>query len=109
MKYLVRLIALPFWAIIYLIFAVFSTFLGLSRLCYEFILYGGEQITHDDKKNRNTIFEVYQKLEQIEASFKVDPRSNCNHAWDQEVGCSKTTALRQKCVICGVQNTIKTF
>ena len=103
MKYIIRLIALPFWAMVYLIFALYLTFKGFFKLCYGFVIYGGEQITHNHQDNKNTIFQVYQKLERMEASFKVDPRSKCNHVWEQEVGYGQTTAPRQKCVICGVQ------
>jgi hypothetical protein len=39
----------------------------------------------------------------MELSIKVDPRSQCNHVWEQEVGYGQTTAPRQKCVICEVQ------
>ena len=73
------------------------------------MVYGGEQITLNHKDNRASIFEVYQKLEQMELNSKVDPRSNCNHVWEKEIGYGQTTMPRQKCVICGVQNTIKTF
>lgn len=67
------------------------------------MLYGGEQITYDKRLNRDTIISVYQKLEDMEAVNKLDPRSHCNHVWEQEVGYGQTTAPRQKCVICGVQ------
>jgi hypothetical protein len=103
MKYIIRLIALPFWAIIYLIFAIYRVIVGLLKLCYGFIIHGGEQITYDGTLNRNTIFKTYLKLEEMELRIKVDPRSQCNHVWEQEVGYGQTTAPRQKCVICGVQ------
>lgn len=72
-------------------------------MCYRFVVHGGEQITHDKTLNRDTIFKTYLKLEQIEANLKADPRSNCNHIWEQEVGYGQTTTPRQKCVMCGVQ------
>lgn len=103
MKYIIRLIVLPFWATCYLIFALYLVLVGVAKLCYGFVLYGGEQITNNSKHNRDTIFQVYQKLEQMEASFKIDPRSQCNHVWEQEVGYGQTTAPRQKCAICGLQ------
>ncbi|MEI6882596.1 MAG: hypothetical protein WCK82_14850 [Bacteroidota bacterium] len=109
MKYIIRLIALPFWAIIYLTFAIYRVIVGLSKMCYGFIVHGGEQITYDNTLNRNTIFKTYLKLEEMELSLKVDPRSHCNHVWQEEVGYGQTTAPRQKCVICGVENIIKTF
>ncbi len=109
MKYILRLMVLPFWVIIYLVFALYLTFKGTLKMCYGFVLYGGEQITYDKRLNRDTIISVYQKLEDMEAVNKVDPRVCCNHVWEQEVGYGQTTAPRQKCVICGVQNTIKTF
>jgi hypothetical protein len=109
MKYVIRLIALPFWATCYLIFALYLTFRGFFKMCYGFIVYGGEQITYDSTLNHNTIFRTYLKLEEMELSLKVDPRSQCNHVWEQEVGYGQTTAPRQKCVICGVEFHNKTF
>lgn len=109
MKYIIRLIVLPFWAMIYLIFAIYRVILGLSKMCYEFIVHGGEQITYDNTLNRNTIFKTYLKLEEIELGLKVDPRSLCNHVWEQEIGYGQTTAPRKKCVICGLQLDTKTF
>lgn len=109
MKYLVRLIALPFWATSYFIFALFITFRGFFKMCYGFVVYGGEQVTYDETLNNKTIFKTYLKLEEMELSLKFDPRSNCNHVWEEQVGYGQTTAPKQKCVICGVQNTIKTF
>lgn len=109
MKYIIRFIALPFWAVSYFIFALYITFRGFFKMCYGFVVYGGEQVTYDETLNNKTIFKTYLKLEEMEASFKVDPRSQCNHVWEQEVSYGQTTAPRQKCVICGVQNTIKTF
>jgi hypothetical protein len=109
MKYLIRIIALPFWASIYLIFAISRVFKRFFTLCFDFIAHGGEQITNDNQLNRNTIFEVYKKIEQMEASMNIDSRSNCNHVWEQTIGYGSTSAPRQKCVICGVENTIKTF
>jgi hypothetical protein len=103
MKYAIRLIVLPFWATCYLIFAIYLTFIGFFKMCYDFIIYGGEQVTYDKKLNRDSILKTYLKLEEIEASFKVDPRSQCNHVWEQEVSYGQTTAPRQKCVVCGVQ------
>lgn len=79
MKYIIRIIALPFWAICYLIFALFITFRGLFKLSYEFVVFGGEQITYNKSLNKETIFKTYLKLEEMEAGFKVDPRSQCNH------------------------------
>jgi hypothetical protein len=109
MKYIIRLIALPFWATIYLIFAVYRVIVGLLKMCYGFIIHGGEQITYDSTLNRNTIFRTYLKLEEMELGLKADPRSHCNHVWEQEVGYGQTTAPRQKCVICGVEFQTKTF
>ena len=109
MKYIIRFIALPFWAVSYFIFALYITFRGFFKMCYGFVVYGGEQVTYDETLNNKTIFKTYLKLEEMEASFKVDPRSQCNHVWEQEVSYGQTTAPRQKCVICGVQNIIKTF
>jgi hypothetical protein len=102
MKYIVRILVLPFWATAYLIFNTYYTLIGLFKISYGFIVYGGEQITHNHKDNRNTIFEVYQKIEQMELNSKVDPRSQCNHVWEQEVPYGATSQPRQKCVVCGV-------
>ena len=72
-------------------------------MCYGFVVHGGEQITYDSTLNHNTIFKTYLKLEEMDFGLKVDPRSQCNHVWEQEVNYGQTTAPRQKCVICGVQ------
>lgn len=109
MKYIIRLIALPFWVVIYLIFAIYRVIMGVLKMCYGFIIHGGEQITYDDTLNRNTIFKTYIKLEEIELGLKVDPRSHCNHVWNEEGSYGQTNAPIKKCVICGLQNTIKTF
>jgi hypothetical protein len=109
MKYILRIIALPFALMIWIIFSIYSLLKGFFLLSYNFIIYGGEQIIHNKKSNRNTIFEVYEKLDKLELTLKTDPRSQCNHVWEEEVGYGQTTAPRQKCVICGVENTIKTF
>lgn len=103
MKYILRIIALPFALMVWIIFSVYSTCKGIALLSYNFIVYGGEQITYNRKTNRNSIFEVYEKLEQMELNSKVDPRSQCNHVWQQEVNYGSTNQPRQKCVICGVQ------
>jgi hypothetical protein len=103
MKYIVRILVLPFWATAYLIFNTFHLLIGLFKISYGFIVYGGEQITLNDKDNRASIFEVYQKLEQMELNSKIDPRSQCNHVWQQEYGYGSTSQPKQKCVICGVQ------
>ena len=109
MKYIVRILVLPFWATAYLIFNTYYLLIGLFKISYGFMVYGGEQITLNHKDNRASIFEVYQKLEKMELNLKVDQRSQCNHVWEKEVNYGQSTAPRQKCVICGVQNTIKTF
>jgi len=103
MKYILRLIALPFALMVWIIFSVYTSCKGIVLLSYNFIVYGGEQITYNKETNRNTIFEVYEKLEQIEINSKVDPSSQCYHVWEQEVGYGSTSQPRQKCVICGVQ------
>ena len=104
MKYIIRLIALPFWAVIYLIFAIYRVIVNLLKMCYGFIVHGGEQITYDDTLNKNSIFKTYLKLEQMEDSFKVDPRSHCNHVWEQQMGYGATSAPpKQKCAICGLE------
>jgi hypothetical protein len=64
MKYILRIIALPFSLMIWIIFSIYSLLKGIVLLSNNFIIYGGEQITHNKKTNRNTIFEVYEKLEQ---------------------------------------------
>lgn len=109
MKYIIRLIALPFWATVYLIYATYLTLTGFFKICYNFIVYGGEQITCDKSLNKNSILQTYLKLEEMELGLKADPRSHCNHVWEQEVGYGQTTAPRQKCVICGVEFQTKTF
>jgi hypothetical protein len=103
MKYIIRLIALPFYACVWLVFSIYITTRNLFRLCYDFIVYGGELIVYDKEINKDSIMRVYLKLEQMELNLKVDPRSQCNHVWEQEVGYGQTTAPRKKCVICGVQ------
>jgi len=109
MKYIVRILVLPFWATAYLIFNTYYLLIGLFKISYGFMVYGGEQITLNHKDNRASIFEVYQKLEQMELNSKVDPRRQCNHVWEKEVNYGQTTAPRQKCVICGVQLNINHF
>ena len=109
MKYIIRLIALPFWASCYLIFSLYITFRGFFKMCYRFIVHGGEQVTYDKTLNKNSILKTYLKLEEMELGLKTDSRSQCNHVWEQEVGYGSTGLPRQKCVICGVQLTNKTF
>lgn len=103
MKYILRLIALPFALMVWIIFSVYSSCKGIVLLSYNFIVYGGEQITYNRKTNRNSIFEVYEKLEQMELNSKVDLSSQCNHIWEMEVPYGSTSQPRQKCVMCGVQ------
>ena len=110
MKYVIRVIALPFWAICYLIFALFITFRGFFKMCFGFVVYGGEQVTYDETLNNKTIFKTYLKLEEMESALKVDPRSNCNHVWEEQFGYASTTSTtRKKCVICGAEYNYKTF
>jgi hypothetical protein len=66
MKYILILIALPFALMVWIIFSVYTSCKGIVLLSYNFIVYGGEQITYNKETNRNTIFEVYEKIEQIE-------------------------------------------
>lgn len=66
MKYILRIIVLPFWLTIYLVLALYLTFKGTLKMCYGFVLFGGEQITYDEKLNKNTIISVYQKIEDME-------------------------------------------
>ena len=47
MKYIVRIIALPFWGSSYLIFCFYLSVKGLIRLSYDFVVYGGEQIIYN--------------------------------------------------------------
>jgi hypothetical protein len=110
MKYIIRIIALPFWAICYLIFALFITFKGLFKLSYEFVVFGGEQITYNKALNKDSILKTHLKLEEMESALKVDPRSNCNHVWEEQFGYASTTSTtRKKCVICGAEYNYKTF
>ena len=103
MKYIIRLIVLPLYASCWLIFALYITLGGLFKLCYDFIVYGGEQIIHNKHTNKDSILAVYKKLEEMEASFKIDPRSKCNHVWETERYNGTTTAPKTKCVICGTE------
>jgi hypothetical protein len=110
MKYIIRLIALPFWAIVYLIFSFYFIIKGFLSLCYGFVVHGGEQITYDRLLNKHTIFTTYLKLAEMEEGFKVDPRSQCNHVWEEQFGYASTTSTtRKKCVICGAEYNYKTF
>ena len=70
MKYIIRIIALPFWATCYLIFSIFLTLKGFFKMSYDFVVFGGEQITYDKSLNRNTIFKTYLKLEEMEFASK---------------------------------------
>jgi hypothetical protein len=103
MKYILRLIALPFALMVWIIFSVYTSCKGIVLLSYNFIVYGGEQITYNKETNRNTIFEVYEKLVQLEINSKVESSSQCYHIWEMEVPYGSTSQPRQKCVICGVQ------
>tara|TARA_R110000822_G_scaffold7757_3_gene31502 strand:+ start:105 stop:293 length:189 start_codon:yes stop_codon:yes gene_type:complete len=57
MKYILRVLALPFWLIIALIYMLYE----LITKAILFVRYGGEIITYstDDKI---TIFDIYQEL-----------------------------------------------
>ena len=109
MKYLIRLIALPFWIVVFLIFSIFTTIRNLFTMCFDFVVYGGEQITYSSSLNRYTIFKTFLKLEKLEVNSQADPRSQCNHIWQDLYSSLSTTVKRQKCAICGVENAIKTF
>ena len=110
MKYVVRILVLPFWATAYLIFAFYRLIKGFVLICYGFVVYGGEQITYDELVNKHTIFKTHLKLEEMEAGLKVDPRSQCNHVWEEQFGYASTTSTtRKKCVICGAEYNYKTF
>jgi hypothetical protein len=39
-------------------------------MSYDFVVFGGEQITYDKSLNRNTIFKTYLKLEEMEFASK---------------------------------------
>jgi hypothetical protein len=109
MKYIIRLIALPFWIIVFLIFSVYRTFINLLTMCLDFVVYGGEQITYSDSLNRYTIFKTYLKLEKLEANSKIDPRSQCNHIWEEEHTSTSSSIKRKKCVICGASLNTNQF
>jgi hypothetical protein len=38
MKYIIRVIALPFWAVSYFVFALYLTFKGFFKMCYGFVV-----------------------------------------------------------------------
>lgn len=107
MKYIIRIIVLPFWVMVYLIFTIYRVLKSLFALCFDFVVYGGEQITNSNKLNRNTIFEVYQKVEKMEA-MNIDSKRNCNHIWKEEYGIT-TSIPTKKCVVCGFELINKTF
>ena len=109
MKYIIRLIALPFWIIVFLIFSIYKTCINLLKMCLDFVIYGGEQITYSDSLNRYTIFKTYLKLEKLEANSKIDPRSQCNHIWEEEYTSTSSSIKRKKCVICGASLNINTL
>jgi hypothetical protein len=70
MKYVIRIYALPFWATCYLIFAIYLTLKGLFKMSYDFVVFGGEQITYNKALNRDTILKTYLKLEEMEFGSK---------------------------------------
>lgn len=59
MKYIIRIIVLPFWLIIALVYMTFR--LGLKAIL--FLKYGGEAITYyyEDKVTMNKIYEELKK------------------------------------------------
>lgn len=60
MKYILRIIALPFLAIIVSI-PLIKTW---AILLYNFLRYGGEVISYHNKHQRATIHGIYSKLEE---------------------------------------------
>jgi hypothetical protein len=109
MKYIIRLIALPFWIVVFLIFSIFTTIRNLFTMCFDFVVYGGEQITYSSSLNRYTIFKTFLKLEKIEVNSQTDPRSQCNHIWQDLFSSPSTSIKRQKCTICGAETGFNNF
>jgi len=59
MKYIKRIIALPFFLMLYVIGMIFKLF----KLSRAFILYGGEAVAYVNKDEQKTITDIYQQLQ----------------------------------------------
>lgn len=66
MKYILRIIILPFWAMVALIHSLTTW----GKHCCYFILYGGEAISYSDKNKRKTIYDIYCLLEEEHTKLK---------------------------------------
>lgn len=61
MKYLIRLIALPFHLSIITIYMIRQ----LVKTSFLFMKYGGELNTYDKKCNRKTLIDVFDKIDKL--------------------------------------------
>jgi hypothetical protein len=67
MKYILRLLGLPFFAGLLAIGFIFQFFLKL----YLWIRYGGEAINYNDKMNRKTISDVFYRVQEVSSKSEV--------------------------------------
>jgi hypothetical protein len=73
MKYLKRILGLPFFLMLNVIGMVFMLF----KLAKSFILYGGEAVAYVKKNERKTITDIYQQLQNnYNQDKKLDLASN---------------------------------
>ena len=70
MKYIKRIIALPFWIGI---ISIHLIFLWL-KFIVSFVLYGGEAIAYESKNSPKKISQVYYKLEKEMELEKLDDK-----------------------------------
>jgi len=66
MKYLKRILGLPFFLMLNVIGMVFMLF----KLSRAFILYGGEAVAYVKANEQKTITDIYQQLQKSDNTFK---------------------------------------
>lgn len=68
MKYIIRLIGLPFY-----IGLVSITLIKLLCLhTYYWVMHGGEAVAYVNKHERETIYEIYKEVKQLRDSLKEE-------------------------------------
>ncbi|WNM19265.1 hypothetical protein [Flavobacterium capsici] len=82
MKYLKRILGLPFFLMLNIIGIIFHLF-KISKL---FILYGGEAMAYDKKTTPKMIADIYYKLEKKASKKKVCSNDNLQCA-DYKTAC----------------------
>lgn len=61
MRYVLRVLALPFFIGLMVISSVFALFIK----SFYWVKYGGEAVNYSDKMNRKTISDVFYKLNEL--------------------------------------------